>query len=257
MKMQRILVTALILLYALPSVAPVKAQPTRSDYIKSIGSLIFYLSMEYGWRDNITPKNPRITEPNNTDKYFRRKLRWKRDNLEQAGNLADIMLKPVFIGSGLVTPIFSKSGYMTMFLTHLQVISISGVLANTVKGIVGRQRPSSYYETLDPEPDDNLSFFSGHTSFTFAIGSATAYMLTESHPKYKTLIWGTAISMATFTGYLRIAGDRHYMSDVVWGAAVGLFVGYWVPRYGTSPFVPKISATSSNRANMVRLSWNL
>jgi len=245
----------MLLLIPLATVSPVKAQPTRSDYVKSIGGLIFYLSMEYGWRDNITPKNPRFTEPNSIDKYFRGQWRWHRDDLEHAGTLADIMLKPVFIGSGLVTPIFSKSGYMSMFLAHLQIISISGVLANAVKGISGRQRPSAYYQTLHEEPDDNLSFFSGHTSFTFAIGSATAYMLSESHPQYKTLIWSTAMSMATFTGYLRIAGDKHYMTDVLAGAVAGLAVGYWVPRYTNSPFMPTISSRRTHGNSLLNMTW--
>ncbi len=231
------------------------AQPTTSDYVKSIGGLAFYLSMEYGWHDKITPKNPRFTEPKSVDKYFRSKLRWKKANLEHASSIADIMLKPVFIASGLWTPLLSKGKYMPMFLTHLQVISITGVLTNTVKGIVGRQRPYAYYGTLDPEDDDNLSFFSGHTSFTFAIGSATAYMLSESHPRHKTLIWSTAMTMAAATGYLRIAGDKHYMSDVVIGATVGLWVGYWVPRYSGSPFMPAISSSQETGNRVVNFSW--
>jgi len=33
-----------------------------------------------------------------------------------------------------------------------------------------------------------------------------------------------------FTGYLRIAADKHYFSDVAIGAAVGTAIGFIIPR---------------------------
>jgi hypothetical protein len=40
---------------------------------------------------------------------------------------------------------------------------------------------------------------------------------------------GTSVAMAGTTGLLRVLSDRHYLSDVLVGAALGFVVGYLVP----------------------------
>ena len=42
-------------------------------------------------------------------------------------------------------------------------------------------------------------------------------------------IWGAGAALATVTGYLRIAADKHYFSDVLVGAVVGSAIGIGVP----------------------------
>ena len=58
----------------------------------------------------------------------------------------------------------------------------------------------------------------------------------------------SGLSMAAFTGYLRIAADKHYLSDVLTGAIVGSAVGFVVP-YFLHPRVderrPIVSMTTS------------
>ena len=49
------------------------------------------------------------------------------------------------------------------------------------------------------------------------------------HYRLAPLVWGTGLGLATFTGYLRIAADKHYFTDVVVGAAFGSLVGFLVP----------------------------
>ena len=260
MNMQRFLRSGILILVASATPLKIYAQPTTSDYIKSLGGAAFYLSMEYGWKANITPTEPRFTDPNGIDRYFRDQLHWSAANLHKASDYSDFMLKPVMIGSMIWTPLFAKSGYMPMLLTNLQVFALNGVLTNTIKVIFSRQRPSAYFETWEP-PEENttesdiLSFYSGHSSFAFAIATSTAYMLSESHPKHKTLIWGTALTLATTTGYLRIAADRHYTSDVLVGAIMGSLVGYWVPRYNNSPFMPTISSSQTHGNSLLNMTW--
>ena len=48
---------------------------------------------------------------------------------------------------------------------------------------------------------------------------------------------------AALTGYLRIAGTRHHLIDVVAGASVGYAVGKWIPRH-----VLRAQRRSSSRA---------
>ena len=87
-----------------------------------------------------------------------------------------------------------------------------------------RQRPYSFYSKKDDE-DSYKSFFSGHTSTAFAIGTSTAKMLTNYSDIDKKIVWISALGLASATGYFRIAADKHYFSDVFVGAIVGSLIG--------------------------------
>lgn len=112
-----------------------------------------------------------------------------------------------------------------------------GALALTqlTKFLVGRARPYSIGATpellaqgKDPH-DANLSFFSGHTSFAFAISTATATVLTLRGYKYAWLAWAIGMPLAATTAILRLAADKHWASDVLVGMAIGSAVGVGLP----------------------------
>jgi membrane-associated phospholipid phosphatase len=42
-------------------------------------------------------------------------------------------------------------------------------------------------------------------------------------------VWTQGLALAFFSGYLRIAADRHYLTDVVTGALFGAAAGALVP----------------------------
>jgi len=44
------------------------------------------------------------------------------------------------------------------------------------------------------------------------------------------LFWSVGMGLAAFVGYLRIAADKHYFTDVLVGALVGTVSGIVVPR---------------------------
>ena len=82
-------------------------------------------------------------------------------------------------------------------------------------------------------PDRYYSFFSGHTSQAFA----SAAVVCSFHANMPLLGNGpenhipcvTAMVGAAATGFLRIAGDMHYLSDVLTGMGVGLATGFLLP----------------------------
>ncbi len=43
------------------------------------------------------------------------------------------------------------------------------------------------------------------------------------------LVWASSLPWAAVTGYLRIAADKHYLTDVLTGALIGSAVGFLVP----------------------------
>jgi membrane-associated phospholipid phosphatase len=79
---------------------------------------------------------------------------------------------------------------------------------------VGRERPNG---------QDNKSFPSGHTSNAFAMASVA-----QLHYGWK--VGAPAYALAGLMGLSRIHQDKHWLSDVVAGAAVGYIAGRTVVR---------------------------
>ncbi len=99
-------------------------------------------------------------------------------------------------------------------------------MANAVMGAVVMTTKKSTHE-LRPDGSNYMSFPSGHTATAFA---AAEFMRRE----YQDIsIWyGVAgYAMAATTGYMRMSNNRHWFSDVVAGAGVGILstdLAYWV-----------------------------
>ncbi len=118
--------------------------------------------------------------------------------------------------------LFQKSLIYTYTLTEL------------VKNITARKRPDN---------SDSKSFFSGHASTTFTAASFI-YREVDSYfdecsltandftlrTTLKTLSFATLYGWAGFVGYSRIHDNKHYLSDVLVGAAVGIFMGNMIYR---------------------------
>ena len=78
-----------------------------------------------------------------------------------------------------------------------------------------------------PDGSDNHSFPSGHTATAFM----TATMLNKEYGYKSPWIGIGAYSVATVTGLMRMANNKHWLSDVMVGAGVGIMAtefGYWL-----------------------------
>ena len=111
---------------------------------------------------------------------------------------------------------FYKRNYYGMFLVLLTYPG--GFLLNQlIKRIVERPRP----EIADQLT--SFSFPSGHAMMAMLYLLTIAYFLTEgSIGKNKsTIIWGVAIILIVLIGLSRIAGSRHFATDVIAGWSLG------------------------------------
>lgn len=80
---------------------------------------------------------------------------------------------------------------------------------------------------MRPDGTDNHSFPSGHTATAFM----TATMLTKEYGHISPWIGMGAYSFATATGLMRIANNKHWLSDVLTGAGIGIIsteLGYYL-----------------------------
>ena len=80
---------------------------------------------------------------------------------------------------------------------------------------------------MRPDGSDNHSFPSGHTATAFM----TATMLNKEYGYKSPWIGVGAYSVATATGLMRMANNKHWLSDVLVGAGIGIMAtefGYWL-----------------------------
>ena len=187
-----------------------------------------FLYLQYGVDHHVNVGEK--SAPNVVDQYFRNKVKWSANNMDLAASISDLLLYGAFIGTIPIVPAFSNNNYSKALKMSLNVISLNGIITNIVKMTMKRQRPDSFYKTRAGADDSFRSFFSGHTSTTFALGTSNAILLSKAYPANSKLIWFTNLSLAAATGYLRIAGDKHYMTDVFCGGIVGYLVAKYVHK---------------------------
>jgi len=88
---------------------------------------------------------------------------------------------------------------------------LNGIFTESVKLAVNRTRPTG----------SPYSFPSGHTTAAFT----TAAVL-QAHLGWG--VGGAAYAAAGFVGWSRLRGDQHWLTDVVFGSAMGIMAGHTV-----------------------------
>ena len=107
-----------------------------------------------------------------------------------------------------------KASHFGMDLLRAQILTTG--LTTGLKYAVGRERPDS---------SNGHSFPSGHASITFA----TATVI-ERHLGWRSS--ALAYTVASYVAASRLHDNRHWLSDVVFGAAVGAIGGRTVTQHG-------------------------
>ncbi|MFN3198241.1 MAG: phosphatase PAP2 family protein [Bradymonadia bacterium] len=130
-------------------------------------------------------------------------------------------------------------------LLYGQALSVSLALNQLTKQTVRRRRPYTYNPAAkahmaDQGDDAYYSFYSGHSSHTFAGAVAGSYLFSLSSDVHglRAAVWGSELALAAATATLRVRAGKHYWSDIITGAAVGSAIGFGLPhlhrRDGTS-----------------------
>jgi membrane-associated phospholipid phosphatase len=197
--------------------------------------------------DPLTPDACRYCEPNRLDSGVRDGLRWSRP--ERARIASDLLANGVLPGAVVLHAAAGAwvDGEPAQAAEDLLVVSEAVLLAvdlnQVVKGAAGRLRPAAWAEGRTIGTDINRSFYSGHASLAFSLASAAGTVATLRRYRRAPWIWAVGMSLAAGVGYLRVAGDAHWLTDVLAGAAIGGGVGFAVPwslhrrRGGRAPAV--------------------
>ncbi len=151
-------------------------------------------------------------------------------------------------------------------LIIMEAIAVTGALTNMAKWAFTRYRPYAYigihdtarYDEIQADPDlrDSLqeaveeqdaalSFWSGHTSLTFAALCASATLLTakhmNDHPAPLFALWGGTFAAGAVVAILRVESGKHFPSDVIVGALVGSAIGIVVPALHRNRDLPPVA----------------
>jgi membrane-associated phospholipid phosphatase len=185
--------------------------------------------------NQLAPLQCRWCVPGSVDGDLSRSVQWS--NPATANTLSNVMQIAVpvgVMGFGLFQAYrldAPEAGWASVLLIT-EATSLA-MLANViVKYSVGRARPYVWQGTPELYPsaaDANLSFFSGHVTFVFAVvvsGSTLFFMQDMPGAPW---VLGVGLAAASFTAYLRMAANKHYLSDVLVSAGVGSLVGWAVP----------------------------
>lgn len=146
---------------------------------------------------------------------------------------ADVLLTTTLVlGLGAEATLgFLRHRPWTHALLYLETLAVIGTVTNIAKWAVRRPRPYTYDKRLGV-PDDDLSFFSGHSSFTGAVTFLVARTLDlelDLGTAGRIAAYGGATALTAVIALLRVLSGKHFPSDVIVGALVGGSVGFLVP----------------------------
>lgn len=205
--------------------------PDSEDYLIAGLGLGVAVGLELFVKDHLIPDEPRFMEPNQFDRSMRNQLFWGQESQQKAIRWSDRLLYGVSFSSLAWGPLLDEHRERAL-LINAEVFAVNAVITNLAKILTARERPYHHYGTLNSQgSDDFASFFSGHTSVAFSQAVTNAMILSESYEQASPYIWATLLGSAGLTGYFRIAGDKHYTTDVVVGALVGSIIGWTITNY--------------------------
>lgn len=167
----------------------------------------------------------------------------RRAALVSDATVTALMAAP-FIDAAATYSVTRDGTFSTQYaLYSLQSFALTFGTTNVVKVLVGRSRPrvADCFERDASEPAaehcaprPNVSFFSGHSSVAFtgaglvcAFGNIAPQRYGGGFAAQIPCIGG--LTLAATTAVLRIVANKHHLTDVAVGTAVGLLSGWVLP----------------------------
>jgi hypothetical protein len=192
-------------------------EPLLEHPHESIGAFIRTHSSAQAWGENVWRdylSEPPVLVPlglavgagaiSHWDKPLERRIAGTLGGREWIGNVTMASLVGGSMVLGLFFPGEGRNGWDN-FWEGAEVFGLNEVLTLSLKMLVGRTRPGG----------GKQSFPSGHASSAFAAAS----LINDNSGG---VMGVSAYGLAALTGYSRMDAQRHYPSDVLAGAAIGI-----------------------------------
>lgn len=154
------------------------------------------------------------------------------------GNASDTadLVSNVTVGLAIVAPpvadwlaLGASRTLLDDLVVFTESLTVNGALNTAVKYAVQRPIPRAYGDpAAAASPGSYRSFYSGHTSLTFAALATTSVTLNARYrltwqPWVATVVIGASVALE------RVLAGYHFYTDVLVGAAAGAAVGVAVP----------------------------
>jgi membrane-associated phospholipid phosphatase len=213
-------------------------------------------------QDALTPQRCHWCRDNALDRNARDALRWNHPL--RAGTASDVLVTaaiPVVSLGGLALARFLDRADMrdswVDVLIVLEAGAVSVVLNEIVKLAVARERPYVHNDAFAGQQRgafERSSFYSSHTNIAFVLASSAGMVASLRGYRGAPVIWSVGMAAASVAGYARVAGDYHYLSDVLVGAALGSLIGMGLPWLMHRPR-RRVEVSLSAGAGVLTMTW--
>lgn len=218
--------------------APARPAPAElqvnlaADGAVTAGALAAALGIRLLERD-LLPASCRWCGPGRFDAWAHETLAWHDPS--RAATASDLLGVGVPLGAAaaLAVPDLAAGApgrAVEDALLVAEAVSIATLGTEMVKVGTDRIRPDAWDGSGPAHAlDSRVSFWSGHTATAFAAAAAAGTVATLRDAPGAPWIIGGGAAAASAVGYLRLAADRHWATDVLAGAGWGTAVGILVP----------------------------
>lgn len=189
-------------------------------------------------RSRVTEADLLDLDRNDVPKFERWLLDQDSDDFDRWHENSDVVMK-----SALLLPVafFAhkriRSQALDYALMYLKAHAInSNFYTLGIPQFYRKYRPITYYEDIDIEKRTGIrlsnSFFSGHVSITATSFFFMARVYQDLYPERNKIIpLAIASGVTSYVAYGRLKAGKHFLTDVVVGAAVGALIGYYTPYF--------------------------
>lgn len=246
----------------IPLLLALNSEPARLEQgiAPAVGIAFFSTSVWLGLiaaQKDHAPRACRVCSSNALDEKARA-LRWGRPGLANTLSNIGLALTPGWaLGSLAVSGAADSRASSVDVLLVVESTAVAMMLNQLVKFEVARARPDVHHGLVARGgAEDNLSFFSGHTTWGFASAVAAGSVASLRGYRGAPAVWAGGLVFASATGWLRIGADRHWLTDVLTGAVIGTVAGAVIPRlHLVSPSPSPAAAASAVSASPVWFTW--
>jgi membrane-associated phospholipid phosphatase len=238
---------ALVLALAIAPAARGAEPPTPLHYdlrldVSITGGIALTSVLLSVFQSQLAPTTCHWCAPGGIDASVRNALVWN-DRFRTADVLSSVIADGIVPASALGYLILSARGRgdtdagLVDALLVVEAASVAMLLNQTVKLLVGRERPYAHYghDVGASAEEANLSFYGGHISFASSVVAATVTLASMRGYSGTGAVAAVGFALAAGVGYLRMAADQHYLSDVLVGVVVGGLTGWAIPHFFHPP----------------------
>lgn len=147
----------------------------------------------------------------------------------------------VYISGGMYAAgmLFRNPTLADMGLHASEALVVASAVGFVLKGAVGRPLPrqahadaDSYHFGRGVRVDGNWQAFpSGHTLAAFSVASAVTAEAEDRWPAHARLVGFLTYGAASAAGISRLYNNAHWVSDIIFGAGIGIFSGIKTVQY--------------------------